>query len=346
MDLAGIENNRPVDASGDHYYDTPDVGAPPGYATMSGALPLGSAPMNFPRPRDDLHEADPLLKRRGILSPLDLHADADSPFNTAISSDPSLSGPWPIANNEDPNLASTSHPQDVNSGNGELSPRDPAPNDWSTSTAQESPAVATVLQPNRPNAPVLGAPADHRRRLPSEPWSVDDPRQAMRGPSPRESLAVCEQCQFEQSFVSYCPACSFHFCRDHWDGQPLHHGQRLVNGVPHEKTDPLVAKKVKSIIEPSISEEEQAQLHRADDDTTWFGVLPDATDTSQRLFHDFGRYEEFLSQSMFSPKSGQFPSLISFVGPTGAGKSTIVKGLVKLPESSNGEFRQQTLVVG
>jgi energy-coupling factor transporter ATP-binding protein EcfA2 len=175
---------------------------------------------------------------------------------------------------------------------------------------------------------------------------MDEPLQAVRGPSPRESLATCEQCLSEQPFVSYCPACSFHFCRDHWEGQPLHHGQRLVNGVPHEKTDPLVARKIKSIIEPSISEEEQNLLHRADDDTTWFGVLPDATDSSQRLLHDFGRYEEFLSQSSFSPKSGQFPSLISFVGPTGAGKSTIVKGLVKLPESNNGDLRQQTPVVG
>ena len=347
MDLAGIENNQPVDPTGDQYYDSPDVRASPSYATMSGALPLGSAPIGFPRPRDDLRRAEPLLRRGGNLFPPDPHTDTDSPFNMSISSDPSSSDPWPIANNEDSSLDGTLPPQGANGVNGELLPRDTATNDWSASTAQESPAAAaTVLQPNRPSAPVFGAPDDPRRRLPSEPSSADDPRQAMRGPSPRESLAVCEQCQFEQPFVSYCPACSFHFCRDHWDGQPLHHGQRLVNGVPHEKTDPLVAKKVKSIIEPSISEEEQAQLHRADDDTTWFGVLPNAADTSQRLFHDFGRYEEFLSQSMFSPKSGQFPSLISFVGPTGAGKSTIVKGLVKLPESSNGEFRQQTPVVG
>ena len=276
----------------------------------------------------------------------DPHADTDSPFPVPILSDPTPSDLWTFPHNEDPSLATTPPPQENNREDGGLSPQNIAPNNWSASDAQESPAGEAVLLPNRPNAPAFGASSDYPGRLPSEPGSADDPRQAMRRPSPRESLAICEQCQFEQPFVSYCPACSFHFCRDHWDGQPLHHGQRLVNGVPHEKTDPLVAKKVKSIIEPSISEEEQAQLHRADDDTTWFGVLPDAADTSQRLLHDFGRYEEFLSQSMFSPKSGQFPSLISFVGPTGAGKSTIVKGLVKLTESSNGDFRQQTPVVG
>jgi flagellar biosynthesis GTPase FlhF len=179
-----------------------------------------------------------------------------------------------------------------------------------------------------------------------EPWSLNNPVYDLKSPSPRESLARCDQCMSEQPCVAYCPACSFNFCRDHWDGQILHKDQRLVNGVPHEKTDPHLAQRIKSIIEPSVTEEHQDQLHKKDDDATLFGVLPKPNTVGQLLFHDFGRYEEFLSQSMYTPKSGQFPSLISFVGPTGAGKSTIVKALVKLANLGGDNSKQQTPVVG
>jgi energy-coupling factor transporter ATP-binding protein EcfA2 len=344
MELAGIEYNPQLATGSNPLFVSPDVPAPQGYAYRSrdpGASPRqtgfhGSPDIgvpayhslqrteSFPEPAQHayVHSSPPL-------------SNPSDHMSTAYREDSSLVPDLPLR-------PARGTDRDI----GSLLTNNVAPNDWPGSAVQELSDITATLQPNRPSAPAFGAPEVHYRPLPSEPGSMDEPLQAMRGPSPRESLAICEQCLSEQPFVSYCPACSFHFCRDHWEGQPLHHGQRLVNGVPHEKTDPLVARKIKSIIEPSISEEEQNLLHRADDDTTWFGVLPDATDSGQRLLHDFGRYEEFLSQSNFSPKSRQFPSLISFVGPTGAGKSTIVKGLVKLPESNNVDLRLQTPVVG
>ena len=63
------------------------------------------------------------------------------------------------------------------------------------------------------------------------------------------------------------------------------------------------------------------------------------------MFHDFGRYEQSSLQSRFPQKSSQFPSLISFVGTTGAGKSTLIKGLVKLASSNRGD-KSQTPIVG
>jgi hypothetical protein len=164
-------------------------------------------------------------------------------------------------------------------------------------------------------------------------------------PSSSQAMeAVCDQCGRESEHVSFCPVCAFNYCREHWDNQLLHRQQRSVNGVPHEKTNPHLAQKIRSIIEPSTDEEEQEELHRADDDTIWFGVLPDQS--GQLTFHDFGRYEEFLAQSSFSPQSAQFPSLISFVGKTGVGKSTIVKGLVRLYSSDAESERHQAPVVG
>jgi energy-coupling factor transporter ATP-binding protein EcfA2 len=344
MELGGIEYNPQLAPGSNPLFMSPDVPAPSGYPYVSGAPGAGPGPTGFHGSLDIEAQAYHSRQRTPTFSEPAQHAD--------IHSLPPLSNPsghMATAYREDSSSTLDLPPRPARGTDrdiGSLLTNNVVPNDWPGSVTQELFATTATLQPDQPSAPAFGAPEVHFRRLPSEPGSMDEPLQAMRGPSPRESLAICEQCLSEQPFVSYCPACSFHFCRDHWEGQPLHHGQRLVNGVPHEKTDPLVARKIKSIIEPSISEEEQNLLHRADDDTTWFGVLPDATDSGQRLLHDFGRYEEFLSQSSFSPKSGQFPSLISFVGPTGAGKSTIVKGLVKLPESINGDLRQQTPVVG
>jgi energy-coupling factor transporter ATP-binding protein EcfA2 len=200
------------------------------------------------------------------------------------------------------------------------------------------------LLPERPAAPAFNQSEHRPNRDSLDPRRLSGTSHRSGGASPRESHATCDQCQRKQDWVSFCPVCNFNYCQAHWDSQPLHREMLTVNGVPHEKTNPDLAKRITSVIEPSINDAEQNQLHVADDDTTWFGVLPDQT--GELMFHDFGRYEEFLTQSMFAPKSAQFPSLISFVGPTGAGKSTIVKALVKLFVSGSEHLKQQAPVVG
>ncbi len=164
-------------------------------------------------------------------------------------------------------------------------------------------------------------------------------------PSPISSYAWCQRCKANQQFVSFCPACAYHYCERHWEEQPLHdEGQRSMHGVPHEKTDPNLVRRILSIIDPPHDDHKQAQLHFEDEQTKWFGVLPD--ETGQLQFHDWGRYEEFLRQSRRVIKTLQHPSLISFVGPTGAGKSTIVKALIQDFDSSEGVQQLQTPVVG
>ncbi|KIV90882.1 hypothetical protein PV10_05486 [Exophiala mesophila] len=162
--------------------------------------------------------------------------------------------------------------------------------------------------------------------------------------NPLSYTAFCDQCELEREDVSFCPVCSFNYCAEHWDSQMLHRSRRPTTGIPHEKTNPHVATQILSIIEPCSDEVLQESLHRADEETTWFGVLPDQA--GRLSLHDFGRYEDFLSESTFSPRSGQYPSLISFIGKTGAGKSTIVKGLVQLFSASIQSGMPQTPVVG
>lgn len=214
--------------------------------------------------------------------------------------------------------------------------------------SQASPAISrnySQLPRDRYGSPPQ-VPSKAIEEDPSEHWSIHKSKTTPTKAVPNENFAICDPCGREQPSVAYCSNCGARFCRMHWAEQWVHQGkteQRLKDGVPHEKTDPWLAKNIELIIEPSLSQEEQNRLHQADDDTTWFGVIPDKA--GKLLFHDFGRYEYTSLQSRFQEKSSQFPSLISFVGTTGAGKSTLIKGLVKLTSLGDNE-KPQTPIVG
>lgn len=93
------------------------------------------------------------------------------------------------------------------------------------------------------------------------------------------------------------------------------------DNVPHEKTDHNVAEKIQASLEPKMTEAEQEELHRLDDNTTWFGVARDEMDDP--IFQDYGRYATLMaecsSMQRTLPNKGasRYPSLVSFVGQTG-----------------------------
>ncbi|KAI1842756.1 hypothetical protein JX266_011077 [Neoarthrinium moseri] len=98
------------------------------------------------------------------------------------------------------------------------------------------------------------------------------------------------------------------------------------NGKPHEKSDPLVLHRLRQILEPARSESEhEAELHE-DEDTSWFGFGRDPT--GHPVFHDYGRFAAIMADSMVEEVSERHPQLASFIGETGAGKSTIIKLLI------------------
>lgn len=80
-------------------------------------------------------------------------------------------------------------------------------------------------------------------------------------------------------------------------------------------------------------------------DTTWFGVVPDIVPLP--VLRDYGRFADIVATTRSmnlddpsSPLQGldefsgiTYPSLTSFVGQTGAGKSTIIKLLIELRHS-------------
>ncbi|KAI1740057.1 hypothetical protein F4680DRAFT_465847 [Xylaria scruposa] len=165
----------------------------------------------------------------------------------------------------------------------------------------------------------------------------------------RERTAhACEACEERLREVWFCNICAIKFCGQCWDAQVVH--RKLRKGILHEKTCPDIAAKVHNVLSPPTDELVRDDLYRADASTAWFGVeRPD--DSSPPIFQDYGRFAELMKATDPMRKSPNFveemsrvgrdrrtPSLVSFVGQTGAGKSTLIKLLIDFATTGNESF--------
>ncbi|EHK19930.1 uncharacterized protein TRIVIDRAFT_285, partial [Trichoderma virens Gv29-8] len=96
------------------------------------------------------------------------------------------------------------------------------------------------------------------------------------------------------------------------------------NGRPHEKVDDEVAQRLNQIFEQPSPNDQQIQ-HNYDTNTTWFGV---EKRNSESVFHSSRRLLDILHESQVGVFKERFPHLVSFIGHTGAGKSTVIKMLM------------------
>ncbi|KAL8754211.1 MAG: hypothetical protein Q9199_004499 [Rusavskia elegans] len=148
-------------------------------------------------------------------------------------------------------------------------------------------------------------------------------------PTPGSFREPCEgdACPQAANKTWYCVSCDCSFCEICWDKQPAHKPKkRGADGYGHERIDKLVVERYRSILEPSSNAEEQETLHREDEDTTWFGIGRDHAD--EPVFEDYGRFAALMQDSLSKPGAVRHPQLVSFIGQTGAGKSTVVKMLI------------------
>lgn len=138
-------------------------------------------------------------------------------------------------------------------------------------------------------------------------------------PPSRSSSVVepCDVCKAPGITTWTCIQCNNDsFCNDCWAKERAHRpGAVGFDGKPHEKTDRRVVERLRGILEPERTPEQQQELHRSDEDTTWFGIARDSANLP--IFQDYERYASIMAQSRTSEVNVRYPQLVSFIGQTG-----------------------------
>jgi energy-coupling factor transporter ATP-binding protein EcfA2 len=172
--------------------------------------------------------------------------------------------------------------------------------------------------------------------LPSRPLPRKEPCNAdnHQAPLPEKTFEAdlpdlsCEVCELQNIRVFFCVYCDGHFCSNCWARERAHKPGKLgPDGLPHEKADTEVVSRLKATFNPPSDPGIQERMHLEDEDTTWFGISRDAT--GRPIFQDYGRYSTLIANGASSEHRTRFPRLVSFIGQTGAGKSTLVKMLIE-----------------
>ncbi|KAK3328585.1 acyl transferase/acyl hydrolase/lysophospholipase [Cercophora scortea] len=121
------------------------------------------------------------------------------------------------------------------------------------------------------------------------------------------------------------------FCDLHWGDHLPHRQPKRTSSRPHQKIDGKLGATIMRVLQPPRLEELD-RLHHENEITAWFG-------TSQLpILRDYGRLAELMihQAQAVAPdeRNHRAPSLVSFVGGTGAGKSTLIKLLIVLGQAT------------
>lgn len=98
----------------------------------------------------------------------------------------------------------------------------------------------------------------------------------------------------------------------------------------------MVARKIGSVFDTTNASDVVERLHQKDKTSKWFGVVRDRY--GRPVLEDYGRYEILCAAGAGRRDSAplQFPRLVSFIGVTNAGKSTLIKLLISLADAEHG----------
>lgn len=144
----------------------------------------------------------------------------------------------------------------------------------------------------------------------------------------------CEEprCTTRDDPVYFCVDCSVRFCNTCWDLVLQHQpGRTARDGIEHERTDFHAVKRLQDIMNPPSSHQTLVQMHNSDEETTWFGITRDAN--GRPFLEDWETFSSLMDGSPRDTYMHKYPQLVSFVGQTNGGKSTLIKLLIDHQES-------------
>ncbi|KAF1965009.1 FabD/lysophospholipase-like protein [Bimuria novae-zelandiae CBS 107.79] len=141
----------------------------------------------------------------------------------------------------------------------------------------------------------------------------------------------CEETHCNLVAEWYCVDCAIYFCDNCWTWFPAHAAGRTGRDKkPHEKTQYRTFKRLDAILDPSYAPGTLEELRRQDLDSTWFGIR---RDDQGHMLVDYDAYSTLMG-GVYGRSGPTFPQLVSFVGQTNAGKSTLIKMLIQLKEDT------------
>jgi hypothetical protein len=88
----------------------------------------------------------------------------------------------------------------------------------------------------------------------------------------------CDSCECSNAELFFCAVCPCMLCSDCWETQIAHKKNKIAfGGIPHEKTQPLVARRLQTVFFNRHDEVTFQKLHEKDEDTIWFGEFSGET---------------------------------------------------------------------
>ncbi|KAI0423414.1 hypothetical protein F5Y09DRAFT_357001 [Xylaria sp. FL1042] len=99
-------------------------------------------------------------------------------------------------------------------------------------------------------------------------------------------------------------------------------------GSPCEEVDFQEFVYTSWLMDSKLQSKDQVALHLEDIWSTWLG-LPDGQDGPDPQIHIFPRLESLMAEATNRPPR-QYPSLVSIIGDTGSGKSTLIAAMIRL----------------
>ncbi|KAI1264025.1 hypothetical protein F5Y18DRAFT_418041 [Xylariaceae sp. FL1019] len=136
----------------------------------------------------------------------------------------------------------------------------------------------------------------------------------------------CEGCSGTEE-VKFCEACNDYYCDTCWHQRRAHRESRVgPNGIPHGQLDPIIVKRVNKWMAAPKDKEAEMIEHQFNTDTVWFGLSKD--NYGDPILAEYRRFTAVMMETLEGVSEPRYPGLVSFVGQTGAGKSSLIRLLL------------------